>query len=469
MIDHLDTMDNRDPAAPSFADVLSFLAVFAASVNWADPDISLSVFDVALDDESYAAPQQEPSPGSFFQVTAIESIAVTERSPWRSIEKVPLPNLVALKIPHRDDNHDADVKMKSCLASLVKEIRILRNSYLRSHESVVSLLGVCWRSWDDQDAGNPVAPVLILELANEGDLAHFLSKGIDLHPIQRISLVVDICAGVQALHDVGIANCDVKPKNFLVFSKDDWCVVKIADFGGAVWEGQAEADDGELPEGTIAWRAPGRRQPQSIEDLMRADVYSLALVIWSVITLGRGSDFIADTSFDELEAMKLNHTIDAEVDSDFTQWLESIGVDSAGFTREENRLSRGMKLDPSSVRVEPKDFIRVFRKVVELLEFEDQSAPSHQDTDNQTPSVHDEDLDPSQEPATRANHTTVPSEAYDGDIPRILDAMASLEVQDLPAGTEDEGDIQRDFLIEIDRMQVSHLLCRPNPAFRSPD
>ncbi|KAL2795175.1 hypothetical protein BJX66DRAFT_302371 [Aspergillus keveii] len=57
--------------------------------------------------------------------------------------------------------------LEHCFSSLVKEVRIPRNPYLRSHGSVVSLLAVCWRV---SNINNFVVLTLLLELAEEGNL-----------------------------------------------------------------------------------------------------------------------------------------------------------------------------------------------------------------------------------------------------------------------------------------------------------
>jgi len=214
-------MEPRTQRPQPFADILTFLAIFAESVNWSKSDISLPVFGVLLDDESYAIPQREPEPRSSFEIAVVESIAVTERAFWRILDGVscpPLPKIIALKIPNRNTPLSMEFQMKTCLTSLVKEVCILRNPYLRSHDNVVSLLGVCWRSWAMGNSIDDVAPVLILEFANEGNLKQMLSKGTTINPLQQIGLALDLCTGLQALHDIGVAHCDIKPENFLVTS-----------------------------------------------------------------------------------------------------------------------------------------------------------------------------------------------------------------------------------------------------------
>ena len=442
---------------PPLGGILSFLAVFADSVNWSKSDISLPVFGVALDEESYAIPQREPHPGSSFQITAVESIAITDRSFWRTMETVmcpPLPRMVALKIPYREDDHDVDAKMNACLASLVKEVRILRNSYLRSHENIVSLLGVCWRSWDVQDGIQHVAPVLILELADEGDLAGFLSNHESIDVFLQISLALDLCAGLQALHDVGVAHCDFKPNNCLVFRKEGSWVAKISDFGSAKWTDLTEPGLQEGLEGTAAWRGPTRQQYQTLQDMMSGDVYSLTLAIWSILTMGNGGSFIVDSDPNELESLKLDGTLVAMVNQDFTKWLEHFGIGLASFKEEGNSLVMGMQVEAEATAVKPTDLIRVMRRVVEHLEYEDPDMACQPRIESEIPPQDDEGMAPI-EKSSGSQRTTITNESGDVVASNLLDAMSSLQIQSPPTNAdnpEQRVTSESENLREIDRL-----------------
>ena len=432
-------MDGHSQEIQSFGNILSFLGIFADSVNWSDSDIYLPAFGVVLDDESYAIPQREPNPGSSFQITAAESRAVAERTPWKTLRGAApssLPEVVALKIPYREDGQDVDIKIEVCLASLVKEIQILRNSYLRSHENVVSLLGVCWRSWDVEENISHVAPVLILELADEADLASFLSKATSITPTQQIRLISDICAGLQALHDIGVAHCDVKPNNFLVFRQQDEWTAKISDFGAAVWEASTGSGPIEVLEGTTAWRAPKRQQSQTIQQLMKEDVYSLTLVIFSVITLGEAGSFIVDSAPDELESLKLDDTLTAMVNGEFAKWLRSLGIDPDGFEGGETGLSVGMTTDIASKRVEPTDLIHVFRRVAAYLSDEDLPPPSPTTAVSQiSRETNQNALSTEEQEQTPLCDILTPEKSTGGS--SLLTAMSSLNIESLPTTSED--------------------------------
>jgi serine/threonine-protein kinase len=72
-----------------------------------------------------------------------------------------------------------------------------------------------------------------LEYVSGGDLADKLERSHASIPISEVlELLIDMCAGLQAIHDAGIVHRDMKPENIFLIEREgrrDFC--KVLDFG----------------------------------------------------------------------------------------------------------------------------------------------------------------------------------------------------------------------------------------------
>jgi serine/threonine-protein kinase len=128
----------------------------------------------------------------------------------------------------------------------------------------------------------------------EADGRHFLSmeyvKGEELSSLLRrigripvdkgIQLARQICAGLNAAHDVGVLHRDLKPANVMIDGEGN---ALILDFGLA---GLAEEfRDDELAAGTPAYMAPEQLEGKPFT--VRSDLYSLGLLLYELFTSRR--------------------------------------------------------------------------------------------------------------------------------------------------------------------------------------
>ncbi|KAJ4309384.1 hypothetical protein N0V84_011532 [Fusarium piperis] len=201
-----------------------------------------------------------------------------------------LPDLVAVKIPRADADLNSP-RSRKVWSSMAMELQILRNTFIHSHPNIVQLLGVCWKSIKD----GVLMPSFVLEAA-EIDLEKYLStpKAVDYRKI--LGLAVDIVTGVRALHDIGIIHGDIKPANVLIFKDPQLTyIAKIADFGSSLLQSDLKAPV-RLSFGSEFWQAPECREHLDAEQLAKADVYSVGLVLWRLL----GGDLM----FASLDAVK---------------------------------------------------------------------------------------------------------------------------------------------------------------------
>ena len=123
-------------------------------------------------------------------------------------------------------------------------------------------------------------PYLVLEYLHGGSLRDVLDRGFRLSPSQAARLGAQAAQGLAYAHARGLVHRDVKPANLLF---DEEGRVRIADFGVA--RALAEAawtEPAGAMVGTARYASPEQAQGKSVDG--RADVYSLALVLYEALT-----------------------------------------------------------------------------------------------------------------------------------------------------------------------------------------
>jgi serine/threonine protein kinase/tetratricopeptide (TPR) repeat protein len=131
-------------------------------------------------------------------------------------------------------------------------------------------------------------PFFVMELVNGLPLTRFCDKA-RLTPRERLELLVPICQAVQHAHQKGIVHRDLKPSNILVTLIDGRPLPKVIDFG------VAKAVSGKLTDemvstqfgavvGTFEYMAPEQAGYSGKDVDTRADIYSLGVIIYELLT-----------------------------------------------------------------------------------------------------------------------------------------------------------------------------------------
>ncbi|HET9622146.1 MAG TPA: serine/threonine-protein kinase, partial [Kofleriaceae bacterium] len=166
-------------------------------------------------------------------------------------------------------------------AMLIAEARIASNM---SHANICHVYEL------DEIAGELY---LVMEYLEGVSVLHLLRTMIERQTALDLGLVAGMvqqaCEGLHYAHELrdrngsslGVVHRDVSPSNLFVTESG---VVKIVDFGVAKAHGTRESAPGEV-KGKYAYMAPEQLRGQDLD--RRADVFSLAVVVYEMLTCRR--------------------------------------------------------------------------------------------------------------------------------------------------------------------------------------
>ena len=190
---------------------------------------------------------------------------------WVAKQTEPVQRRVALKLIK------TGMDSKAVLARFEQERQALA---LMDHPNIAKVL----------DAGMTATgqPFFVMELVDGLPLTKFCDD-TKLSLQERLKLFLPICQAVQHAHQKGIVHRDLKPANILITMIDGKPVPKVIDFG------VAKATEGKLTEesmatqfgavvGTLEYMSP-EQAGFSGEDIdTRADIYSLGVILYELLT-----------------------------------------------------------------------------------------------------------------------------------------------------------------------------------------
>ncbi len=137
-------------------------------------------------------------------------------------------------------------------------------------------------------------PFFVMELVNGLPLSKFCDEA-RLTPRDRLELFVPICQAVQHAHQKGIVHRDLKPSNILVTIVDGKPIPKVIDFGvakaiaGRLTDESMSTQFGAII-GTLEYMSPEQAGFSGVDIDTRADIYSLGVILYELLTGLRPTD-----------------------------------------------------------------------------------------------------------------------------------------------------------------------------------
>jgi eukaryotic-like serine/threonine-protein kinase len=140
----------------------------------------------------------------------------------------------------------------------------------------------------DGGATDTGRPFFVMELVRGIKITDYCDQN-NLSTKERLELFIQVCQAIQHAHQKGIIHRDIKPSNILVTQHDDVAVPKVIDFG------IAKATIGQLTDktvftafahfiGTPAYMSPEQAQMSGLDIDTRADIYSLGVLLYELLT-----------------------------------------------------------------------------------------------------------------------------------------------------------------------------------------
>ena len=141
------------------------------------------------------------------------------------------------------------------------------------------------------DAGSTAKgqPFFVMELVKGLPLTEYCDQH-QLSVADRLQLFLQICSAVQHAHQKGIIHRDLKPTNILVETQDGRPVPKVIDFGLAKATSGLPLAEGALLTlfgnvmGTPTYMAPEQATFEALDVDTRADIYSLGVILYELLT-----------------------------------------------------------------------------------------------------------------------------------------------------------------------------------------
>jgi len=124
-------------------------------------------------------------------------------------------------------------------------------------------------------------PYFVMDYLAGGTLADLLG-GVQRD--EAVRLAAEAAEAVHVLHEAGVLHRDIKPSNLLLDRTSEPVRVLVADLGSA--KKLADASGYTVTTGTPAYMAPEQADGTGPFD-RRADVYSLAVLTWELLTGNR--------------------------------------------------------------------------------------------------------------------------------------------------------------------------------------
>lgn len=119
----------------------------------------------------------------------------------------------------------------------------------------------------------------------DGDSLDDYIKRKQLTVQKSIEYLAQICAGLEAAHDIGLIHRDIKPANIMIDKSNR---LRILDFGLAKFQGDNNLTQDGTAIGTVNYMSPEQSEGKDTD--RRGDIFSLGVVFYEMLTGERPFD-----------------------------------------------------------------------------------------------------------------------------------------------------------------------------------
>ncbi|MGE0546487.1 MAG: protein kinase [Kofleriaceae bacterium] len=183
-------------------------------------------------------------------------------------EHVKLGREVALKLLRSDY-----ARRRDAVARFIQEARTVNRI---RHRNIVDVPDIV-----ELDDGTTF---IVMEFLRGQSLGAWSRTGVDLP--RALAVLVQICDGLSAAHDVGIVHRDLKPDNVMVVPTSDGAeLVKLLDFGVAKLLNRDDEDIGFQTQAGSVIGTPAYMSPEQAGGMVvdaRSDAYSLGAIMYEL-------------------------------------------------------------------------------------------------------------------------------------------------------------------------------------------
>ena len=212
-------------------------------------------------------------------------------------------------------------------------------------------------------------PFIAMEYIKGETLAEIVRRRAPLSLARKITLMEDLCDGLDYAHGAGLVHRDIKPANLMITSEAG--VLKILDFGIARGSGDSGLTEVGTMMGTPNYMSPEQASGKTVDH--RSDIFSVGSVIYEMLVYRQafpGKDWqvvlpsILERSPEPLTTVDrdLSPRLDAIVGrsltrepSDRYQDLRTLGSDLAEFRRQLEDAEVETAPTPTPIPARPKN------------------------------------------------------------------------------------------------------------------
>ena len=148
-------------------------------------------------------------------------------------------------------------------------IREARTAAKISHPNIINIYDI---------SASEGKAYIAMEYVEGPNLFQYVEAKGKLAPREAISIMVQACNALSAIHESGIIHRDIKPDNILIAKGG---LVKLMDFGLAKAEDNRITKDGTVM-GTPCYMSPEQALGKEVDS--RADIYAIGLLLYEMLT-----------------------------------------------------------------------------------------------------------------------------------------------------------------------------------------